>query len=206
MKKFLLAGMMVIAVMMTAYGQTPLSTYSKKWNDPKYKICNTAAHVRYMSDKEKELIYVLNMARMDPKLFCETVVKTYPDSVDIALRSNSYYLSLMSWLPTLSPAPLLQPDSLCYVSAHCHASVSGKSGYAGHSRTPECLPLKHYHGEACDYGNYKPLSILMSLFIDDGVPSLGHRTGCFNTEFISVGVSMEPHEKYGMSAVIDFYR
>jgi hypothetical protein len=32
---------------------SPLSQFSKEWNNPKYKVCNTGASAKYLSDKEK---------------------------------------------------------------------------------------------------------------------------------------------------------
>jgi len=198
--------LLLVFSVITIHAQTPLSRFSKAWNDPKYQVCNTAAGASYMSAREKELMFILNMARMNPKLFGETVVAKYPDSSDHpGIESSPYYLSLKAWLPTIQPSGILQPDSLCYISAHCHAVASGKSGYVGHERTPECKWVRRYYGECADYGNSTAFEILMSLFIDDGVESLGHRTGCFDDKFKSLGVSIEPHEKYGTNAVMDFY-
>ena len=58
---------------------SPLGLYSPAWNDARYLTCNTAANTGYMSAGEKEVIYILNMARMNPALFANTVVKQYPN-------------------------------------------------------------------------------------------------------------------------------
>ena len=57
----------------------PLAAYSTAWNQTKYMQCNTAAHTGYLSEKEKELVWVLNMARLNPSLFVSTVVNVYPE-------------------------------------------------------------------------------------------------------------------------------
>jgi hypothetical protein len=100
---------------------------------------------------------------------------------------------------------LLYPDSLCFVSAECHAISSGKTGYVGHERqTKECKDKHLFFGECCDYGHKEPLPILMALLIDQNVPSLGHRKMCIGP-YGKMGVSIQPHKVYGNNAVLDFY-
>jgi hypothetical protein len=110
--------------------KSPLAVYSAKWNDPKYRVCNTAEKVGYMTEKEKELIYVLNLARMNPKLFSETVLPRAHDiSSFIDTTNEVYYKTLVATMSQMTPLGILQPDSLCMVSARCHAITSGKVGY-----------------------------------------------------------------------------
>lgn len=114
---------------------SPLSAYSKTWDDPQYRSCNTAASVTYMNDAEKNVIYILNMARKNPVLFAHTVVKQYPEKRNrYYLQNSTYYASLPESMKKMKPVNLLQPDSFCYVSANCHATSSGLKGYVGHTR------------------------------------------------------------------------
>ena len=183
---------------------SPLASFSEKWNEPKYRKCNTAAKTKYLSDKEKELIYILNLARNDPKLFANTVVKKYPDRNYGYLRSSNYYQSLLDTMLSLKSMPLLQPDSLGWVSANCHAISSGNAAFVGHERQdPACNKKRWFDGECCDYGHAEPLDILMSLMIDEEVPTLGHRKICFS-DYGKIGVSIQSHKRYGTNAVLDF--
>ena len=112
---------------------------------------------------------------------------------------------MIDTLLSLQPKGMLYPNEDCYNSARCHAYSSGRTGYVGHQRkSKECKEKKHYFGECCDYGNSDALQIVLSLLIDEGVPSLGHRYLCLNT-YTQVGVSIQPHKKYGTNTVIDFY-
>jgi uncharacterized protein YkwD len=189
----------------TGVPASPLASYSSEWNDPKYLQCNTAANVSYMSESEKKTIYVLNLARTNPKLFANTVVKKFPTEFhDESLRNISEYTSLLETLRTLKPLPLVYPDSLAWVSAHCHAQSSGENAYAGHERqTRECKANKLYNAECCHYGYTEPVPILVSLLIDQYVPSLGHRT-ILLSPYTAIGVSIQPHKSYGTNTVIDF--
>ncbi|MDZ4794597.1 MAG: hypothetical protein SGI83_09990 [Bacteroidota bacterium] len=178
---------------------SPLASYSTAWNDVKYLKCNTAASANYMSTAEKEVIYILNLARTNPALFANTVIKKYP-----AGRSH-YYSSLLDTMLVLKQVKLLYPDSLCFAGALCHAQNSGKEGYVGHTRsTEECRSKWYYNGECCDYGHNRPLDIIMSLLIDEGVESLGHRKICL-AGYKKIGVSIQPHTTYGHAAVLDFH-
>jgi uncharacterized protein YkwD len=185
---------------------SPLSLYSNEWNDIKYNKCNTAVDAAYMSNGEKNVIYILNLIRSNPELFSNTVLKKYPalSGKDHLSANKYYYQSLITTLLELEPQEILYPDSTCYSSAKCHAYTSGISGYVGHERrSKDCKTKKHYYGECCDYGNSDPLEIVLSLLIDDGVPSLGHRNICLGG-YRKIGVSIQPHSKYGTNTVLDF--
>ena len=185
---------------------SPLATYSNAWNDTKYSKCNTAADIAYMSSDKKEVIYILNLIRTDPALFSRTVLKKYPSVSRKSRLVNDeyYYQSLVKTLNNMQPVNILVPDRSCFESAQCHASSSGASGYAGHKRTnSNCQTKKTYNGECCDYGQSEPLEIVLSLLIDEGVPSLGHRN-IILSPYNKVGVSIQPHKKYRTNTVIDF--
>lgn len=183
---------------------SPLAAYSAEWNQPKYLKCNTASRTKYMSAAEKQIIYILNMARMNPTLFANTVVKQYPDKERHPyLKTNSYYISLLDTLPKIKTLPLLQPDSLCFVSARCHALYAGAEGYVGHERTTdECRKKEYFDGECCHYGYSDPLEIVLALLIDEDVPSLGHRRILLG-QYKKAGVSLQKHLSYNYNTVID---
>jgi hypothetical protein len=95
--------------------ESPLASYSIEWNEAKYLKCNTAAKANYRTTVEKELICILNLARMNPNLFARPVVSQYPVS------PSDYNNSLLDTLASLKPLLLLFPDSLCYAGVYCHA-------------------------------------------------------------------------------------
>ena len=185
---------------------SPLTTYSDEWNKPGYAQCNTAEKVSYMSVGEKNVIYILNLIRTCPVLFTNTVLLKYPErSGNYHLLNDTFYFqSLVKTLLSMKPAPLLFPDKDCYTSARCHAIQSGITGYVGHERKKaECEKKRSYNGECCDYGNDDPLDIVLSLLIDEGVNSLGHRSICLG-EYAKVAVSVQPHKAWRYNTVIDF--
>lgn len=184
---------------------SPLAKYSSQWNQAKYQKCNTAANANYLSAKEKEVIYILNCARTNPKLFAATVLKQYRDFSPYGYLANAdEFPSLLDTMQNPEPLNLLYPDELCFKSAECHAKTSGVEGYVGHERrNSACLKKKYFNGECCDYGHGEPLDIIMSLLVDDGVPSLGHRFVCLSS-YNKIAVSIQSHKAYGVTAVLDF--
>lgn len=187
-------------------GNNPLSKYSREWNLPKYRACNTGKNARYLSVKERELLYVLNMARVNPKLFCKTVLmQEGPRSEQIDTASVMYYKSLVKELMNMRALKPLQPDSICFVSAQCHMLTSGPAGHTGHVReTAECRQKEHLHAEACHYGLSDPVGIIISLLVDQDIPSLGHRHSCLGSYKV-MSPSFGPHKNYGSMVVMDFF-
>jgi len=186
---------------------SPLASYSNVWNDIKYSTCNTAVNAAYLSKDEKDVIYILNLLRAYPVLFVETVLKNYPSMSgnDHLAEDSFYFISLVNSLEKMEPLNILYPDKACFESARCHAYTSGITGYVGHARkTKDCKTKKHFYGECADYGHSDPLDIVLSLLIDEGIPSLGHRLVCLSS-YTKLGVSIQPHRIYGRNAVLDFY-
>ena len=184
----------------------PLSVYSSEWNQPKYNACNTAARTKYLSETEKEIIYILNMARMNPKLFCKTVVsKAYSISSFVDTNSEFFYKSLVKEMSAMEPLNILEPDSLCFISANCHALTAGKKGYVGHDRqSADCRKKQHFFGECCQFGIPDALGVIINLLVDQDVESLGHRHICLGANK-KISPAMAPHKTYGTMTVIDFY-
>ncbi|MEI7472038.1 MAG: CAP domain-containing protein [Chitinophagaceae bacterium] len=184
---------------------SPLSTYSVEWNQAQYVACNTAKDIKYMTAKEKEVIYILNLIRSNPSLFAKTVLAAYPEKGNQPwLSALDNYKTLVDTLLVLPPLNLLKPDYRCYQSAYCHAQSCSKKGLMGHDRkTAECEKKTYFNGECIDYGFQDPLDILLHLMIDEGVPSLGHRLICISS-YNGIGVSIQNHKSYTYSTVLDF--
>ena len=61
--------------------------------------------------------------------------------------------------------------------------------------------MKRKLGENCSYGKETAVGIVMQLFIDDGVPSRGHRTNLMNADFREVGIFAGPHKEFRIMCV-----
>src|SRR4051812_23317812 len=107
-KYLLIALVSVSPVVRYKTAPSPLSAFDKSWNDASYTSCNTAADAAFMSDKEKELIYILNLARRYPAQFANTVVKQYPAySHNAGMAQTDHYLSLLRTMRQLPQGTLL---------------------------------------------------------------------------------------------------
>jgi len=100
-----------------------------KWNNEIQTRANTAFEEDYLTENEKKVIYYLNLVRMEPKLFAETIL------IDrIGEPDSENEISLFRELFDMQPLPCLLPNKQCWESAKCHAELSGISGYVGHER------------------------------------------------------------------------
>jgi hypothetical protein len=182
------------------------------WGDSIKKAANTALSAKFNSDNERNVIYWLNIARLQPDLFAEMYldpyIRFYKDDDWICcgeggwgMGSNVIYLNTCYLdMAKMKPLNVLIPDEENYLSAECHATESGKTGYVGHDRT-NCK--KHFSGECCHYGSTNGIDVILNLLIDTGVPSLGHRHICLGS-YDKIGVSQKPHLTYRSNTVLDF--
>ena len=182
----------------------------EKWNEKKYETANSAKGAAYLREEEKNVIYYLNLARMDGQLFSETYLKAYLDSTH---QSDKWTRSLQKDLKKSKSLEPLQPAQDLFEAAKLHAEDMGSTGKVGHNTSLGKNPKKRFKelqkiynpvGENCDYGNDKALDIVMSLLIDKNVSSLGHRKNILSKNFSLIGVSIQPHKKFEYNCVMSF--
>lgn len=117
-----------------------------------------------------------------------------------ALRSTSY-------LPSLQLSVGLSK------AAQDHCDDIGPNGGSGHDGTngstldSRMEPYGEWDitvGENIDFGNDKARDIVISLLIDDGVSTRGHRLNILNPHYQVVGIGFGVHSEYNHMCVIDF--
>lgn len=98
-------------------------------------------------------------------------------------------------------------------AARDHAQDQGPTGQTGHSgqdgstmaqRMTRYGEWQHTAAENIDYGSDDPRQVVISLIVDDGVASRGHRTNIFNPALRVAGVGCGPHQQYRFMCVIDY--
>lgn len=177
-----------------------------KWTQEMMDKANTAVNANYMTEEEKQVIYLCNLARLDGKLFADTWVKKYYDDHDI--KKSSFTTSLIKDLGKVKGLTMLKPSEELFNAANEHAVTNGKKGKTGHQQFTK--RIKKYNakfnpiGENCDYGNSKAINIVMSLLIDEGVSDKGHRKNILHKQYSHVGVSIREHKEYVWNCVMDF--
>lgn len=179
------------------------------WTKEELESANTAKDVDYLTDDEKQVIMLCNLARLNGTKFA----KTYLDKWLEGKTRNEYTKSLYEDLSKISNLPMLKPNEVLYSTAIKHAIDMGETGQQGHNSSDGTSFGKrlmkvygpHLVGENCSYGIQDPQDMVIALLIDDGVKSLGHRKNILNEQFNEIGVSIKPHNSiYKYNSVLDF--
>ncbi len=176
------------------------------YSDAERKQANTAADLEYLSQKEKECFYYLNLMRLDPERFAKAFLQDYdgrPDYVK-GYAFDERKASLLVDLKKTNPMPLFTPQKQLFLSALCLALEQGKTGRTGHHRTKTCRAK--FDAECCDYGAGDAIYAILELLIDagEGNAELGHRRILMDSTLQRMGVAMREHKKFEQVTVIDF--
>lgn len=184
--------------------------YAKEWNKPEYQKAHTAKQATYLTAEEKEVYYYLNLARINPPLFARTYATGYEGDHGWGrgYAWDERKKSLIKTLSDMKAVGLMEPDEALFEIARCFAYESGRLGITGHDRSLTGCS-NGWHAECCHYGGVKNgLSIVMSFLIDAGESNaaLMHRAILLDSRYDRMGVSIQPHSKYQLNAVLDFKR
>ena len=178
------------------------SVHAQTWTTQQILEANTAKDVTYLTDVEKECVMYINLCRLYPKDFLKNEVSTYygTEKYGDYVKDSEYRTSLMLLLKSMEPVKALYFDMDAYANANCFAKEQGKAGTTGHVRI-NCN--KGNYAECCSYGMHTGKDIAMQFLIEHNVPGLGHRKNCLNVKYTKIGVSVNPHTKYDVCAVVD---
>ena len=196
------------------------------WSKEELKMANTAGNSNYLSGEEKDLVIYMNLARMDGEKFFNTYFQDFVEAYNRkAMKysnydelkittNNKYYRSLAQQIRAVKGLPMLWPDEALSIVAKQHARDMNRNNFSGHNssdgrsvkdRISEIYP-KRSNGENLAFGFSSGLDNICMLLLDKGVPDLGHRKMILNDSYglNYIGVSIQPHKKFGYCAVIDF--
>ncbi len=157
-----------------------------------------------------EVLALMNEVRTDPQGFLAH--RLLPFVKEKELEDNSYAKSLIEELKYARKINPLKSSAPLEKLARAHAQDMGSKGTVGHNSsngmTFENRVRKKIKtgmiAENCDYGSTEPLEIVMSLLIDEGIASLGHRKNILHPGLNYVGIAIEKHKTYGVNCVMDF--
>jgi uncharacterized protein YkwD len=230
MKSILLSLLFIWPILLTAKIKPKQDTMFPParagWTMEELALANTAKDVDYLSTEEKNIIFYMNLARMDGTRFFNTYFQDFVNSNNLKMRRYSnynelkvnrydaYYRGLEQDLKRAKNLGLLYPDeTLTYVSDQ-HGSDMNRHNIIGHvssdGRTMVNRIDKYYKNrgmaENLAFGFSGGLDIVSMLLLDTGIPDVGHRRNILNTTLglNLVGVSIQPHPHYRYSATIDF--
>lgn len=154
---------------------------------------------------EKDWFYWTNYSRSNPKRFWDSVVapilNVYPDF------RNAYTNSLKIDLYKSQSLPFVKPNKdLVKTSQSLASSLAAKKAAPSHTTSSgitfeermKSISIKRCAGENISFGPFNTVLMLVLLYIDEGVPDLGHRKALLNPMFTEMGIGAElyPDSKY----------
>lgn len=179
----------------------------------------------YMSRTEYEIVSEINRMRTNPAAYAKNHLmplrayfdgRSFKRPGEITIITNEGLAALDECIRVLmntSPLPPLTPSRGLTLAARDQVKDQGATGSTGHngsdgstmlSRIERYGQWKSMAAENISYGYSDARDIVISLLVDDGVPSRGHRKNLLNDRFSVVGVKTGPHRLYNDMCVIDF--
>lgn len=222
----------LMAVVLKTVGQTTVKMdFSKKLSEMAKEKgwavgeLNTGAKSVYLTDAEKDVILAMNMVRTNPKKFCEDFIKPflgYFDDKTMAVPGQEEVLTmegvdavkeLIKVLPKMKSAGALTPSRALSLAAADLVKSQEKTGKIGHiGEGGQTLPkrINRYGNnmgliaENVSYGEHTGLMVIITLLIDDGVSSRGHRENIMDSGLSLCGVKWGTHPTYDEMCAITF--
>lgn len=178
----------------------------------------------YLSPLEQKVIAQMNLARTNPAAcaaYLESRMRYYNGNLlqvpgQIPIRTHEGVRAVkeaIHFLRSARPLPPLKVSRGLSMAARDHVKDQGPKGLTGHSGSDGSDPFSRMNrygewqgaaGENISYGDRTAEDIVMSLIIDDGVRSRGHRKNMFNPDYLITGVAFGHHVKYGAMCAISY--
>ena len=190
---------------------------------------NTTKEAPYLSEQERAVIFEMNKVRANPVRYANEVIAPFkerfsdPSDAFIYITSDGDRIRTKEGLAAIDecirvlkstePMGMLVPSAGMSKAARAHVADQERSGKTGHSGRDGSTPWKRMErygkwlgtcGENIDYGNADGVSIIISLLVDDGVSSRGHRKSILNPRFNVVGTAIGSHPQYKHMCVIGY--
>jgi uncharacterized protein YkwD len=217
MKLFLLISISSVSVLLYAQQDKTGISDSANWDNSKL---NTGKSVSYLSALDKEVLLELNKVRSNPKQYAEQYITPIIDYFQGKLDTRNHVQTnegvsavkeCIAQLKRTKSMGLLMPDPDLAKASKRHTSAQSKTSETGHdSPNGESFEYRlrkikfSSTGECISYGEDHARGIVISLLIDDGVPSRGHRRIILDPKYTSVGVATGSHQAYSSMCTIDF--
>jgi len=179
---------------------------------------------KFLSPLENSVVREINVARTASQDYASLLEqrRKYYDKKILRLPGESPLLTkegveavveAIHFLRSAKPIAPLNPSKGMSLGAKDHVKDQGSSGSTQHKGADRSQPWDRVNrygtweksiGENIAYGSSKARDVVLSLIIDDGVPSRGHRRNIFNPDFRVIGVACGHHATYGTICVITF--
>ncbi|HKM93296.1 MAG TPA: CAP domain-containing protein [Prolixibacteraceae bacterium] len=212
----------ILALLFILLGHNLLAQANFEWP---IKELDTARDVNYLSIAEKDIILEMNMLRYNPAqyanqfltwmgVFYDNKMLSIPGKTPILTsEGREAYLECLKVLSEAESVSILKPSR--GMSRSCQLlvldqSLTDKTGHKGSSNTTPVDRLNQfgsflgYFAENIHYGDIEPRFVIISLLIDDGVKSRGHRKTLLDNNFNYTGLALGSHKTYGGMCVITY--
>jgi uncharacterized protein YkwD len=174
---------------------------------------------------ERALLAEHNAARTDPAGYArhlEALIPYFEGTVlrrpgsNVGLQTNEGTAAVREAIRALreqTPVSALEWSDGIFRAARDHVRDQGPRGATGHNGSDGSTMdsrLRRYGAwlstaaENIDYGSANARDVLISLIVDDGVPSRGHRRNIFNPNIRVMGGACGTHTRYRTMCVIDY--
>jgi uncharacterized protein YkwD len=202
-----------------------ITSWSQKSSDWPIKKLDTARDVIYLSAEEKDVILELNKVRYDPVKYAHENIKWMGVFYEGKLlkipgkeifktsEGKAAFDDCIKYLEQSKPAPLLYPSNgmskACLLLVY-DQSTTGETGHRGSGNGSPVDRVRNFgnfegdFAENIHYGDCEPIFIVISLLIDDGVRSRGHRKNILDPSFHFTGVAIGKHKIYEQMCVNTF--
>lgn len=164
-----------------------------------------------LNKEQGEWFYWTNYSRKNPRRFWDSVVTpilaVYPQF------KNEFSASLKKDLYTSASLPQLVPSNQLEDVAQEHAeALASKSALPSHTSPNghtfqarmEKANIKKCAGENISFGPANTVFALVLLYLDQGVPDLGHRKSLLNPNFTEMGIGISSYPENRRMVVQDF--
>jgi hypothetical protein len=196
----------LLAITLTnLYAQEDVAALFVNWEDPAYSQARTSKEVSYLTSKEAELLRLINLLRLNPKLYASTYLRYYSETKDsVKTRAISASLSAFNEMPgpclPLHPTEGLQRSALQEIELLIqNQSSNGSLPY--YERISQFFPgAKKYASQSLE-GDGEPILILNRL-LTDSISNYRRHILSHNLHFI--GVAIVPDAERCYRVVIDF--
>ncbi|HEX9727516.1 MAG TPA: CAP domain-containing protein [Gemmatimonadales bacterium] len=173
---------------------------------------------------EAGILDEMNLARTDPAAYARFLAELLPlfdGSIlrrpgEIGIQTGegpNAVREAIEYLRTAMPLDPLERAAGLARAARDHARDQGPIGGLGHTgrdgstmadRIARYVRWQGAISENIDYGSATARHVVISLIVDDGVASRGHRTNVFNASSRYAGVGCGPHKTYRVMCVVDY--
>lgn len=157
-----------------------------------------------------EWFYWTNYSRQRPKAFWDSIV--YPLLQVYPQFNTSYAASLKKELYRNRKLPMIKPNLKLVRLAQSHAADLSKTGSLSHTST-NGTPFQQrvFKGgiskcaaENLSLGLPNPVFSLVLLYLDEGIPDLGHRNNLLNPYYVEMGIGISKAKTNYTIVVQDF--